>query len=162
MSSLCVYHFISTVVSVSIRLFSQPPYVAVFASPIIYPPPQSGGRLGPHYFLDPSLGVNCRAHFCATATSSLGLGLILSFLGLYLGLRGLSEAPEAPEAPQRPLRGPAWVSIWASEALQTPQRPQRPLRGPSEAPLGSQLGPQRLGSQFELGIGIIKMPSVAE
>ncbi len=51
------------------------------------------------------------------------------------------------------------VSIWASEA---PQRPQRPLRRPSEAPLGSQFGSQRLGSQFGLGIGIIKMPRVAE
>ena len=55
-----------------------------------------------------------------------------------------------------------WASIWASEAPQRPQRPQRPLRRPSEAPLGSQFGPQRLGSQFGLGIGIIKMPSVAE
>ena len=55
--------------------------------------------------------------------------------------------------PQRPLRGPRGPS----------EAPQRPLLGPnwaSEAPLGSQSGPQRVGSQFGLWIGINKTPSV--
>ena len=49
-------------------------------------------------------------------------------LGLNAGLRRASEAPEAPEAPQRPLLGHKLGLRGPSEA---PEAPQRPLRGPS-------------------------------
>ena len=54
-------------------------------------------------------------HISALPPLLIGLGLNLPLLGLNLGLRGSSEAPEAQKAPQRPLRGPSWVSIWASK-----------------------------------------------
>ena len=51
---------------------------------------------------------------------------------------------------QRPLRGPSWVTIWASE---TPQRPQRPLRGPSWVITWASEAPQRPLLGHNLGLG---------
>ena len=92
--------------SVSIWLCSPPPYVAELASP---------KHLDRHFvavdwarmiFSTPGQAVNCRAHFCATATSNLAwVSVCHSWVLIW-----------ASEAPQRPLRGPSWVSIWASEA----------------------------------------------
>ena len=108
------------------------------------------------------VAVKCRAHFCATATSKFGSGLSLPLLGLNMGLRGPSEAQEAPEAPQRPVLGHNLSLRGPSEAPKAPQRPlldhildlkgpseaPKPLRGPSEAPLGSQFGPQEAWVSF--------------
>ena len=77
-----------------------------------------------NYFHD----VKCRTHFCATATSNLGSGLNLPLLGINAGLRRPSEAPEAPEAPQRPLLG---HNVGLKGPSEAPEAPQRPLRGPS-------------------------------
>ena len=88
-------------------------------------PPLCGGRLGPHLFplREVPYAFLCYRH-------------VLFWLGSQFA------TPGSQCGPQTPLRGPSWITIWASGA---PQRPQRPLRGPSwvtkwalEAPLRPQ------------------------
>ena len=117
--------------SVSFRLFSPPSLVAGFPGPKKFRPPLCGGRLGPHLFSlreVPYAFLRYRhvlfwlgSQF-ATPGSQCGPSDAPQrpqrpqrplFLCHNLGLRGPSEAAETP---QRPLRGPCWVTIWASEA----------------------------------------------
>ena len=120
--------------SVSFRLFSPPSLVAVFPGPKKFRSPLCGGQLGPHSF---SRLESSAFEFCANAISHW-LGSQFATFGSQFGH-------------QRPLRGPRGPTGPSEAPLGSQLGHHRPLsgpRGPSEAPLGSQCGPQRLWVSF--------------